>query len=78
MNTAADIKRDLISKIKKSNDIDFLQAINNLFDASAKHVFQLSPEQKEAIQLGREQIRKGDFVQNEELISEMKEWLEKE
>jgi hypothetical protein len=78
MNKAADVKRDLISKIKKSNDIDFLKALNNLFDTSAKNIFHLNPEQEEAIELGREQIKKGDFKENEELIAEMKEWLEKE
>ena len=77
MDIAANIKRDIISKIKESNDIDFLKALNNLIDASASTVYQLNPEQQEAIQFGREQIKKGDFIEHDEFISETKEWLGK-
>ena len=77
MDTTAQIKRDLIIKIKKSNDINFLQALKNIIDASAERVYELNTEQEKAIAVGRDQIKRGEFVDNEIFISEMKEWLAK-
>ena len=77
MDTTAEIKRDLISRIEKSNDIEFLQALKVIIDASAEKAYQLNSKQQKAIDTGREQIKKGEFIDNEVLIMEMKEWLAK-
>ncbi|MBZ9729404.1 hypothetical protein LB467_06860 [Salegentibacter sp. JZCK2] len=77
MDKAAEIKNNLISRIKDSNDLEFLKAIQTIFDASGKDLYQLSPEQEEAIAIGTEQIENGHYSNNEAVISEMEKWLAK-
>ncbi|MGM0635470.1 MAG: hypothetical protein ACQESK_05355 [Bacteroidota bacterium] len=77
MDSTAHIKKNLISRIKNSKDLDFLKALQQILDTSEQELYQLSTEQKEAISKGSEQIKKGQFSSNESVISEMKEWLSK-
>jgi len=71
------IKNSLISRIKDSNDMNFLKALQTIFDSSEQSLYQLSPEQNDSIIKGREEINNGDYIENDQLISEMKEWLTK-
>ena len=77
MNITAQLKKDLILRIKNSQDLNFLNALQTIFDSSEKALYQLSPEQDNAIETGRTEIKKGQFFKNDEVISEMKEWLKK-
>ncbi|MCF8407906.1 MAG: hypothetical protein K9G36_02930 [Crocinitomicaceae bacterium] len=77
MNITAQLKKDLILRIKNSQDLNFLNALQTIFDSSEKALYQLSPEQDTAIETGRTEIKKGQFFKNDEVISEMKEWLKK-
>lgn len=78
MNMTTQIKNSLISRIKDSNDLNFLKALQTIFDSSEQALYQLSPDQIDSIIKGREQIKNGDYVENEQLMSEMKKWLTKE
>jgi predicted transcriptional regulator len=78
MDIKTQIKNNLISRIKSSNDLNFLKALQTIFDSSEQSLYQLSSEQQDAIKKGREEIRDGSFIENERLMSEMKEWLSKE
>ncbi len=78
MDIKTQIKNNLISRIKSSNDLNFLKALQTIFDSSEQALYQLSSEQQDAIEKGREEIRDGSFIENERLMSEMKEWLSKE
>jgi hypothetical protein len=77
MDITTQIKDNLILRIKDSEDLNFLQALQTIFDTSEQSLYQLSPEQLESIKTGREDMRRGDFYENKQVISEMKEWLEK-
>lgn len=77
MDRTAQIKNSLISRIKDSKDLNFLKALQTIFDTSEQELYQLSPEQKDAVSVGRKQIKNGQFSSNEAVISEMKEWLSK-
>ncbi len=77
MDMTTQIKNSLISRIKNSNDINFLKALQTIFDSSEQSLYQLSPEQNDSIIEGREEIKNGDYIENDQLISEMKEWLTK-
>ena len=77
MDTTAQLKNNLISRIKDSNDMNFLKAVQTIFDSSEQSLFQLSPEQQDAIKISREEIMNGDSIDNEQLMVEMKEWLTK-
>ncbi len=75
MDTTAKLKDNLILRIKNSKDIGFLRALQVLFDASEKPVYEITEEQLNAINESREEIKRGDFVTNEEVMSKTKEWL---
>ncbi|HZL11623.1 MAG TPA: hypothetical protein VFC65_16690 [Prolixibacteraceae bacterium] len=77
MDMTTQIKNSLISRIKDSNDMNFLKALQTIFDSSEQSLYQLSPEQNDSIIKGREEINNGDYIENDQLISEMKEWLTK-
>jgi len=78
MNMTSQIKKSLISRIKDSNDLNFLRALQTIFDSSEQALYQLSAEQKATIIKGREDIKNGDYIENDQLMSEMKKWLTKE
>jgi len=77
MDISAQIKDSLISRIKNSDNLNFLKALQTIFDASEESLYELSAEQQKSIQTGREQIKKGHFHTNESVLSEMREWLSK-
>jgi len=77
MNMTTQIKKSLISRIKDSDDINFLKALQTIFDSSEQSLYQLSPEQQDSINEGREDIKNGNYIDNDQLMSEMKEWLTK-
>ncbi|MGF7138544.1 hypothetical protein [Roseimarinus sediminis] len=78
MDMTTQIKNSLISRIKDSNDMNFLKALQIIFDSSEQSLYQLSPEQHESIIKGREEIKNGYSIENDQLMSEIKEWLTKE
>ncbi|NEN24808.1 hypothetical protein G3O08_14995 [Cryomorpha ignava] len=75
MDLSSQIKNSLIARIKNSNDIDFLKALQTIFETSEQGLYELSPEQEEAIAESRKQIENGEFEENDTVISEMREWL---
>ena len=77
MDMAAQIKKNLISRIKDSKDLNFLNALQTIFDSSEQALFQLSSEQQLAIENGRNEIQNEQFFKNEEVITEMQQWLKK-
>ena len=76
MNMTSQIKKNLILRIKDSKDLNFLNALQTIFDSSEQSLFQISTEQQLAIDKGRDEIKNGEFFKNEEVISEMKQWLQ--
>ena len=78
MNMTTQIKKSLISRIKNSNDLNFLRALQTIFDSSEQALYQLSTEQNASIIKGREEIKNGDYIENDQLMADMKKWLTKE
>ncbi len=78
MNTTTQLKNNLITRIKKSNDIEFLKALQTIFDSSSQSLFELSSEHKESINKGREEIKNGEYISNNQVISDIEKWLEEE
>jgi predicted transcriptional regulator len=77
MDLTAQIKENLISRIRDSKDMNFLKALQTIFDSSEQALYELNVEQESSIETSRNQIKKGRFHKNEDVISEMKEWLKK-
>ena len=76
MDRTTEIKNNLISRIKASEDLNFLKALETLFDASESSLFKLNSEQEKSIALGRKEINNNQVFNNEMVISEMRQWLE--
>lgn len=77
MNTTAQLKKNLISRIKDSKDINFLNAIQTIFDTSEQALYELSENQQHSIDIGSNEIKNGKFHKNQDVLVEMKEWLQK-
>lgn len=77
MDLTAQIKKNLISRIKDSKDLNFLNALQTIFDSSEQELYELSADQKMAIDNSQMEIKNGNFHKNDEVISEMREWLKK-
>jgi hypothetical protein len=77
MNTTAQLKKNLILRIKNSQDLNFLNALQTIFDSTEQSLYQIPIEQQSTIEIGRNEIKNQQFFKNEEVISEMKEWLKK-
>lgn len=78
MENTSQLKDDLINKIKATNDVSFLKALQTIIDASIKDPYQLSQHQLNAVAESRAQLENGDYVENEDFMSEVEQWLEKE
>ena len=65
MDLTAQLKKNLISRIKDSKDLNFLNALQTIFDSSEQALYELSSEQKSAIEIGRNEIENGKFHKNE-------------
>ncbi len=77
MNTTIQLKNNLISRIQNSNDLNFLRALQTIFDSSEQSLFEINEQQEESIQIGRKEIKEGKFKEHKQVMSEMKEWLKK-
>lgn len=75
MDTLANLKNSLIAQIKRSNDLEFLRTLQTILDTNEQGPFQLSSEQAEAIEKGRQDIEDGNMTDNQKLFSDMKAWL---
>lgn len=71
----AKLKNKLVERIKMSQDTEFLKAIEQLLQTSENSVYKLTTEQEQAIALGRKEIANGDFLSNQTVIEEVREWL---
>jgi hypothetical protein len=77
MDTTIQLKNNLISRIKNSKDLNFLKALQTIFDSSEQSLFELNESQSKSIEISRSQIEKGEYLENSKAISELKEWLKK-
>ena len=75
MNTTLYIKKNLISRIQSSNDLNFLKALQTIFDSSEQELFKLNQSQKESIEASRQDFKNGKHKTNEQVMREMNVWL---
>lgn len=71
-------REQLIEKIKKIDDQNVIDEINRLLEINIdESVYELSEEQKKAIQEGREQIERGEGIPSDQVFRDIDEWLNK-
>ncbi len=77
MDNTIQIKNNLISRIRNSKDLNFLRALQTIFETSEQELYQLNSAQNESINISRDEIKNGDYIENSKAISDIKEWLKK-
>ncbi|MCF8298888.1 MAG: hypothetical protein K9J13_15170 [Saprospiraceae bacterium] len=77
MDSAIQFKNNLISRIRNSNDLKFLKALQTIFDSSEQELYELNEAQKESINISRDEIKNGNYIESSKAISDIKEWLKK-
>jgi len=75
MDSSIQLKNNLISRIKNSNDLNFLRALQTIFDSSEQSLYELNEQQKKSLEIGREDIQNDDFKEHGKVMNEMREWL---
>jgi len=75
MNTI-ELKRELINRISKIEDVDFLNAIKTILDYKRREPFiELTPDQEYELLLASEKGKEGDFISQSEMDKKVNEWL---
>ncbi|MGE5394881.1 MAG: hypothetical protein ACM3P1_09055 [Candidatus Saccharibacteria bacterium] len=58
------------------NDKTFLEAIRTIIETKSETtIYKTTPEQRKRIKEGRAQIKKGEFLTNEQVEKEIDQWL---
>jgi hypothetical protein len=75
--TTTKLKNILTQKISKIDDNDFLNAIRILIEMkeNAGDVYKLNQIQRQRIKKSKEQIKKGDVIDNDQVFDEIERWL---
>jgi predicted transcriptional regulator len=74
-----ELRKLLIEKIQLTDDDKLLEEASRLLEVEIDEsdVYILNDKQKEAIEEGRKQIAKGEYLTDEESNKEIDEWLSK-
>ena len=74
-----DLKEQLIKKIQATTDKDILEEVYRLLEINFNddEDYNLTNEQKNAIKEAQEQIKKRDYLTEEQANNQVEEWLKK-
>ncbi|NLN33652.1 MAG: hypothetical protein GX159_08670 [Flavobacteriaceae bacterium] len=73
-----ELKKNIISKITETEDLNLLEDVVKVLGMQTEsQVFKLNEKQKAAIEAGRQDIKNGKFLTNEEVEKDLDEWLGK-
>jgi hypothetical protein len=77
MATVDKIRNGVIDKILAINNKEFLEALDKLISSSIseKQIFELSPEQKEMLEMSEADIKNGNLISQEAMDKRNLEWL---
>jgi hypothetical protein len=73
---AIQLKRELIHRISRIEDIDFLNAIKTILDYKKKETFiELTADQEKELLFASKEAKKGKVISQSEMDQKVKEWL---
>ncbi len=77
--TVFELKKRLITRINRTDNNELLKEMFRLIENEEADltVYELSRQQKNAIEEAQDQYKKGETLTNEQANSEIDEWLEK-
>ncbi len=75
MNTIQ-LKKELIHRISRIEDIDFLNAIKTILDSMKKESFiELTADQEKELLFASKEGKKGNVISQSDMDQKVKEWL---
>jgi guanylate kinase len=78
MDTKA-IKKEIIDRILVFDDQEFLEEINSLLQSrQSERYIEISSELEVKLNLSSDQIKQGNFIEQDELDKAVEEWLNEE
>ncbi|MCK5823636.1 MAG: hypothetical protein KAG95_06505 [Bacteroidales bacterium] len=75
MDSIIQLRNNLISRIQSSKDLNFLKALQTIFDSSEQSLYKLNEHQMKSIEISKNEIKNGKSIENSKAISNLKEWL---
>jgi len=77
--STSELKKRLIDKIQKTDNENLLEEAFRLLQLESEdiEVYKLLDEQKSAVNEAREQIKRGEFLTDDEANKDIDEWLSK-
>lgn len=74
--TSLELKNILIHKISEISDISFLKALKTILDTKTEsEILTLTNEQRDEIIASKKEIEQGNFIEQDDLETEIKKWL---
>ena len=74
--TTFELKDILFHKISAINDKSFLSALKTIIDTKSETIiYKTSPEQRQGIKEGQDQIARGELLTNDQVEMEINKWL---
>lgn len=77
--STVELRKKLIEKIQKTENGELLEEAYRLLELGTEdiEVYKLTEEQRTAISEGRQQIKSGKFLTDDQVNNEIDEWLDK-
>ncbi|MDD2528361.1 MAG: hypothetical protein RBS23_01375 [Mariniphaga sp.] len=73
---AIQLKQELINRISRIEDIDFLNAIKTILDYKKKEPFiELTADQEKELLIASKEGKKGNVISQSEMDQKVEEWL---
>jgi hypothetical protein len=73
---AIQLKQELIQRISRIEDIDFLNAIKTILDYKKKETFiELNADQEKELLFASKEAKKGKVISQSEMDQKVEEWL---
>lgn len=74
---STELKKHLIDKIRKTEDIHILKEVYRLLEPDAEDdiIYKLNDKQKKAIAEARNQVQSGQYLSEEQASEEIEKWL---
>jgi len=75
MDTVAHLKQTIVTRIEKTNDVQFLRTIEKILSFQEQPLYHLSENQIASIEKGKDDILNGRVINHENLMNELQEWI---
>jgi len=74
--STVELRHIILEQLMQIDDESFLSALKTIIDSKISNgIYELSEYEKERIYLGRERMKNGETISNEDVQKEIEQWL---